>query len=132
MFPCKFCKIFNNTIGTKHLRPTPLTQIFRPTPFFDPHESFMDPRHLRNHALKLPTPPTLFSRLKKACISFCLVTFIFVFRNDYEIFVFGNDYEICDDAVFLSFILKNLILFIKEKWGVNFYLFISIIYIPFI
>ena len=48
------------------------------------------------------------------------------------LFVFKNDYEISGDTVFLSFILKNLILIIKHNRKVNFHLFNRIISIPFI
>ena len=42
------------------------------------------------------------------------------------IFVFWNDYEISSDTVFLSFILKNIVLIIKHSGKVNFYFFIEL------
>ena len=46
-------------------------------------------------------------------------------------FVLWNDYEINGNKVFLSFILKKLILIIKHNGKVNFHLFNKIIYFPF-
>ena len=44
------------------------------------------------------------------------------------LFLFRNDYEISGNTVFLSFILKNLILVIKRNGKVNFHQFNRIIY----
>ena len=43
--------------------------------------------------------------------------------------VFRNGHEISDDTVFLSSVLKNLILIIKHNWKANFHVFNRIIYI---
>ena len=47
-------------------------------------------------------------------------------------FVFRNDSEISGEIVFFSFVMKNLILIIKQNGKNNFHLFNRINYIPFI